>query len=188
MKYEKFNEHCFYKHKEINLHFNYVHRIYGGLVLKFVLDNSNNSLNNDMVNEIWLELYKLFNDDSKIHLFYNVGVFYATLRNIIKKIKLYLYRDSEKYKKTKEIIKHEDELFAEIEINDSFVINKIKSYLSEEEFELLYDFYFLEMTNEEMGIKYNKPKTTIRDRRIKIQKKLKEVLLDDGYDFDDLTK
>ena len=37
-----------------------------------------------------------------------------------------------------------------------------------------------------MGAKYGKPKTTIRDRRIRIQKKLKEALLDDGYDLDDL--
>lgn len=62
----------------------------------------------------------------------------------------------------------------------------LKKYLTTEEYELLYDFYFLNMTNEELGTKYNKPKTTIRDRRIKIQKKLKELLLDDGYDFDDL--
>ena len=62
----------------------------------------------------------------------------------------------------------------------------LKKYLTTEEYELLYDFYFLNMTNEELGIKYNKPKTTIRDRRIKIQKKLKELLLDDGYDFEDL--
>ena len=72
------------------------------------------------------------------------------------------------------------------ELKKTYTTDLIKQYLPKEEFEILYDFYFLGMTNEEMGAKYGKPKTTIRDRRIRIQKKLREALLDDGYDLDDL--
>lgn len=185
MKYEKFNKYCFYKHKEVNLHCQYVHKIYGGWVIRTVI-NKFSFADEEIINEIWLELYKLFNNDDKLNLFENIGVFKVTLDNIIKKIKLYFYRYKVKSDNINEAIKKSDELFTEISINEIDFINKIKQYITQEEFELLYDFYFLDMTNEEMGIKYNKPKTTIRDRRIKVQKKLREALLDDGYDFEDL--
>lgn len=185
MKYEKFNKHCFYKHKKVNLHCQYVHRIYGGWVVRTVI-NKFDFADEDIINEIWLELYKLFNNDDKLNLFEHIGVFKVTLDNVIKKIKLYLYRGGVKSDNINNSIKQSEELFTEIDIEEIDLINIIKQHLTQEEFEILYDFYFLDMTNEEMGAKYDKPKTTIRDRRIRIQKKLKEALLDDGYDLDDL--
>ncbi len=47
-------------------------------------------------------------------------------------------------------------------------------------------YFMLGYNDSEIGIKLNKSRTTIRDRRKKILRDLKESLLDIGYDFEDL--
>jgi len=187
MKYEKFNKYCFYKHKQLNLHCKYIHRIYGGWVTKTII-NKFGFFDDECSSEIWIEINKLSNNDKKINLFENIGVFKVTLDNIMKKINLYKNRNYFKLENIENSVKNNsnNDLYSEIEIDEVDILTTIKKYISSEDYDLIYDFYFLELTNEDIGIKYNKPKTTIRDRRIKIQKKLKEALLDDGYDFEDL--
>ena len=132
-----------------------------------------------------LDLWKIANKNPND--FFNEGYIKASIKLTVKRLFTLYVREQSKNRKISKKLSNSKERVVKFDIVESSV-GLIKSYLSEEEFELLYDFYFLEMTNEEMGIKYNKPKTTIRDRRIKIQKKLKEALLGDGYDFYDLTE
>ena len=135
----------------------------------------------DVVLDLWNVAVK-YPNEFEINYFVK-----ASIKLTVKRLFTTYVRKKHKERILSNKISNKFERAVTFSVNES-VLDLIKTYLSQEEFDLLYDFYFLEMTNEEMGNKYNKPKTTIRDRRIKIQKKLKEVLLDDGYDFDDLTK
>ena len=114
-----------------------------------------------------LDLWKIANKNPND--FFNEGYIKASIKLTVKRLFTLYVREQSKNRKISKKLSNSKERVVKFDIVESSV-GLIKSYLSEEEFELLYDFYFLEMTNEEMGIKYNKPKTTIRDRRIKVQK------------------
>ena len=139
----------------------------------------------EFYSDVCLDLWKIANKYPED--FINEGFVKASIKLTVKRLFTLYIREQSKNRTISKKISNNYERAITFNVKDSN-LNLIKKYLTQEEFEVLYDFYFLDMTNEEMGIKYNKPKTTIRDRRIRIQKKLKEALLDDGYDFDDLIK
>ena len=69
-----------------------------------------------------------------------------------------------------------------------FIVEKLKNVISKlmVEDSTILSYFMLGYNDSEIGIKLNKSRTTIRDRRKKILRDLKESLLDIGYDFEDL--
>lgn len=69
------------------------------------------------------------------------------------------------------------------EMDNLKIIAKI---LNDSELDLLNDYYFNNMTDSEIGLKSGISRSAIGHKRKKLLNKLKESLLDMGYDFDDL--
>lgn len=69
-----------------------------------------------------------------------------------------------------------------------FIVEQLKNAISKLKIEdsTILSYFMLGYNDSEIGIELNKSRTTIRDRRKKILRDLKESLLDIGYDFEDL--
>ena len=69
---------------------------------------------------------------------------------------------------------------------ETYILELLMKYMTEEEFELLYYSYVENYTNSELAFKYKTKVTTIKKRKQRLITKVREALLDDGYDLDDL--
>ena len=202
--------------KDLYYNFNKIYKSYDGLVLGFVKRYNKLNIIEDIYQEFYIFIYnKLLNEEydffygnnaflyNSINWFIKDYIYRKANKNII----IGSQHSLKEYNKLTQIqspTQEEKDRIAKLKLNiyeisgydksiklvenktNTIDLSILESYLTDEEFILLRDYYIEEYSTFELANLNNCSTSALKKRRQRILLKLREALLDDGYDLDDL--